>query len=701
VSPFDQLHPALQHHIVNTLGWPSLRPLQEQAIAPLLNGEHALLLAPTAGGKTEAAIFPLFSRMLGENWSGLTLLYVCPLRALLNNLAVRLEHYGRLIGRDVALWHGDVPDSARRRIINEPPDCLLITPESLEVILITRRRDKDRFFRKLQAVVVDEIHAFAGDDRGWHLLAILERLTRLAGRELQRVGLSATVGKPEALLDWLVGRSEGRRHVIAPTGWEASEADVTLDYVGDLENAATVISRLHHGDKRLVFCDSRDRVEQLAAELRSRDVDTHVSHSSLGREERRRAEAAFTEGTNCVIVATSTLELGIDIGDLDHVIQIDAPRTVAGFLQRLGRSGRRPGATRNCLFLATTDEALVRAAALVMLWREGYVEPIVPPPQPFHILAQQLMALALQEGGVGSQSWWSWVATMPAFAAMSRQDIEAVARYMLDTDILWNDSGVLWLADRGEKAFGRKNFMELFSSFTSDPLIAVRHGRTHLGEVDAATFAMRHEEVPVLLLAGRSWAATHIDWQERIAYVVPVQERGRSRWLGSGQPLGYALCQAIRRVLAGSTPNVNISKRSTAKLAEIRQDFDWVDPHRTTVVRQPAGSFLWWTFGGLGANAALAGHLRNFGIPAADPDNLAIPIRDGTDGQKLEEAIRHLGDDDPGQMAAPVNTNAIHELKFSTCVPLTIATRMLAERLTDRPAIRAVLAEPVTYLTSF
>ena len=371
MTPFDRLHPALQHHIVNSLGWSSLRPLQEAAIEPLLAGEHALLLAPTAGGKTEAGFFPLLSRMMSEGWSPLSLIYVCPLRALLNNLESRLYNYCSVVGRRVALWHGDVGDSARRRILSDPPDCLLTTPESLEVMLISRRTDKTRLFASLRCVIVDEIHAFAGDDRGWHLLSVLERITRIAGRELQRVGLSATVGNPEELLGWLAGSCTGHRRVIAPDAAPNAPADVTLDFVGTLENAATVISRLHAGEKRLVFCDSRSRVEELASDLRQRGVDTYVSHSSIGREERQRAEAAFAAGGNCVIVATSTLELGIDVGDLDRVIQIDAPRTVSAVLQRLGRTGRRPGTQRNYLFLATSAEAFVRAAGLMELWGDG------------------------------------------------------------------------------------------------------------------------------------------------------------------------------------------------------------------------------------------------------------------------------------------------------------------------------------------
>src|SRR6476659_4195751 len=212
---FDRLHPALQHHIVNSLGWRSLRSLQERAIDPLIEGKHALLLGPTAGGKTEAAVFPLLSRMLTERWSGLSLLYVCPLRALLNNLEFRLQRYASYGGRRAAMWHGDVGDAARRAILADPPDVLLTTPESLEVMLVTPRVEHQTLFSGIQAVVIDEVHAFAGDDRGWHLLAVLERIMRLAGRDIQRVGLSATVGNPDELLEWQVGSSRGPRLVVS------------------------------------------------------------------------------------------------------------------------------------------------------------------------------------------------------------------------------------------------------------------------------------------------------------------------------------------------------------------------------------------------------------------------------------------------------------------------------------------------------
>jgi ATP-dependent Lhr-like helicase len=187
VTAFDQLHPALQHHIVNSLGWRELRPLQQQSIVHILAGQHAILLAPTAGGKTEAAFFPVLSRMLTENWTGLTVLYLCPIKALLNNLDHRLTGYCDLVGRRSGIWHGDIKDAEKRSILREPVDCPLTTPESLDVMLVSRRTDRDALFRNIRVVIVDEIHSFAGDDRGWHLLALLERLTKIAGREIQRL----------------------------------------------------------------------------------------------------------------------------------------------------------------------------------------------------------------------------------------------------------------------------------------------------------------------------------------------------------------------------------------------------------------------------------------------------------------------------------------------------------------------------------
>jgi ATP-dependent Lhr-like helicase len=255
---FDDLHPALRYHIVSTLGWTDLRPTQAEAVAPVMAGENVLLLAPTAGGKTEAAVFPLLSRIAAQGWQGLSVLYVCPLKALLNNIAPRLDRYAGFLGMRVGLWHGDVGEPARQRMLHDPPQILLTTPESIEAMMISARIDHAHFLQDLRTIVVDELHAFAGDDRGWHLMFLLARLEHLTGRRLQRIGLTATVGNAKELLNWFSMQREG--HLVGQSS-PSTDGDVTADYVGSLSNAVTVVARLHRGERRLVFAESRARVE--------------------------------------------------------------------------------------------------------------------------------------------------------------------------------------------------------------------------------------------------------------------------------------------------------------------------------------------------------------------------------------------------------------------------------------------------------
>lgn len=700
MNHFEQLHPAVQHHVVNSLGWRQLRPFQEEVIPGLLAGQHMIILAPTAGGKTEAAFLPIASRMLAEGWTGLSVLYICPIKALLNNLDVRLQRYCSLFGRRSALWHGDVTTTARRHVLRDPPDCLLTTPESLEVMLVSPNVEARSLFANLRAVIVDEIHGFAGDDRGWHLLSVLERITRIADRELQRIGLSATVGNPEMLMDWLAGSCEGTRTIYRPKEATGGKAEVKLDYVGSLANAAVVISRLHRGEKRLVFVDSRARSEELGAELRQLGVTAFVTHSSLSQEQRRQAEDAFANRDDCVIVATSVLELGIDVGNLDRVIQIDSPTTVSSFLQRMGRTGRRPGTTRNCLFLATRDEALVQAAALIDLWAEGYVEPIQPPPEPYHVLAQQLMALVLQERGIGKHTWLEWIIGVPAFAQMPRNQIKQIVDWMLQQGFLWEEEGILGIGRKGEETYGRRHFLELLSVFLSPPLFAVLHGRQEVGFVDELTFLGKQEGPRVLLLGGRAWRVTHIDWQRKVAHVEVSEDRGRTRWKGEGQGLSFQLCQAIRRVLAEDVTRPWWSQRARAQIEEMRSEFPWLTPGGSVVVASQEDGLAWWTFAGHNANAALAPVLASIACVQTTSDSLSIEFERALPLDTVQQAVEELRSRNPDTLLPTVSPDALKGLKFSDCLPSQLAVHVLGTRARDRMAIEHVLDRPVRLVSS-
>lgn len=709
----DRLDPVVLHHIVNTLGWPDLRPLQRAAITPLMAGQDAVLLAPTAGGKTEAACFPLLSAMAEQRWTGTSVLYLCPLKALLNNLVSRVDTYAQWLGRRAALWHGDTKESQRKRIRTEAPDVLLTTPESLEAMLIGVKTDHARLLGGVRAVVVDEVHAFAGDDRGWHLLAVLERLEQVTGRPIQRVGLSATVGNPAQLLHWLQGAGAGSRsgQVVAPEVQLPSNSDgtghpdravagqlhrpageVELDYVGSLDNAAKLIAALHRGEKRLVFCDSRRQVEELGAALRAREVTVFLSHASLSVDERTRSEQAFAEARDCVIVSTSTLELGIDVGDLDRVIQIDSPASVASFLQRIGRTGRRSGTVRNCLFLATRKDTLLQAAGLLLLWSRGWVEAVVPPPEPRHLVAQQLLAVTLQQHKLGDQLWdrqWNGLAPFDRSAA-------PILRFLTEEGFLDTDGGMLFVGPEAERRFGKRHFIELTASFTAPPQFSVLSGRAEIGRTDPSVLTEERPGPRRLLLGGRSWQVTYIDWLRKRVFVEPADGGGIAKWMNGGVAgLSYALTRAMREVLLGTNPPVSLTRRAEACLTEQRETDapDTVHPGGTLITR--VGSDVrWWTWAGYRANATLAATLQSVADPLQRPTDCWLRLRENLAPADWRAARDNVGEN---LVLPDVDRRAVRGLKFSAALPERLAVATVAARLADFESARLVLGEPTRF----
>ena len=704
-SGLGRLHPVIVHHLVNTLGWTSLRPLQDQAVAPVLDGSDALLLAPTAGGKTEAAAFPVLTAMEQQRWDGLSVLYVCPLKALLNNLLPRLESYVAWLGRRIALWHGDTTSGTRKAILTSPPDVLLTTPESLESMLVSATVDHRRLFAGLRVVIVDEVHAFGGDDRGWHLLAVLERLTRIVDHPIQRIGLSATVGNPSQLLHWLQGSAAQTRPgvVVAPEaeggGAGATrersdekivapslDADVQLDYVGSVENAAKVIAALYRGEKRLVFCDSKRLVEQLGALLRERGVTTYLVHASLSLDERRRAERAFAEGRDCVIVSTSALELGLDVGNLDRVIQVNAPPSVAAFLQRIGRSGRRPGTRRSCLFLALRETDLLVVAGLLLAWSRGFVEPIAAPAEPRHIVAQQLLALCLQEGQVGENTWQEWL-PLPSLTISARP----IAAHLVAEGFLNRDNGMLFIGPEAEQRFGRRHFMSLMAVFTAPPEFTVLHGRDEIGRTDPVLLSDRVEGPRLLLLAGRSWRVTWTDWKRRRCFVERADGGGRARWLSDGVGgLSYEIARSMRDVLLAVSVPVELTERASGALAGLRSDGIGRVWSGGSVISRNDSDLRWWTWAGYRVNATLKATLGGLADETQRVDDLSIRLR----GDLRPSSWREMAGELTQQLCLPeVDEKALAGLKFSEALPRPLAVATLATRLADLENARLVFME--------
>lgn len=628
---FQRLHPALRHHIVNTLQWTSLRPVQEQSIAEILDGKNTVILAPTAGGKTEAAFFPAFTQCLHEQWDGVSILYLSPIRALLNNQAQRIHHLSELVGLRSALWHGDVSATQRRKIMDDPPNILLTTPESIEAMCISRNRDHRTFLQDVRLVIIDEIHAFAGDDRGWHLLAILERIQRISGNDIQRVGLSATVGNPKGIAQWMIGSSQRPATVVDPPRSTSTTPNVTIDWVGTLENAAKIIITLYPHTKRLVFCDSRAQCEMLGTLVRAYGERVFVSHSSLSANERRRTEREFAEGGAGVIIATSALELGIDIGDLDHVIQIDAPFSVASFLQRMGRTGRRADSTANCLFLTITDVGFWRAVAIVDQWKRGIIEDANAPPIPYHISAQQMLAEALAAPGMSVQKHRSIAGDFAALWSGTPEVLDDLYSYFLSEELLFTDGGHLSLGVNAERELGQKNFLNLVSVFTSPPTFQAYYGTRPIGEVDRRLLEADEEGTPqeehaqIILLAGRTWRIRGVNWARQRVWIVPWEStHGKAAWIGQGQGLGPDLAYSHYLAFRGSKRGQeHWSERAQSKLTQLAQEFWYMHKGQYVALTDDEYTLL-FTFAGTAANCWIAGMLRDGGWEKVQANGLMV-----------------------------------------------------------------------------
>ena len=610
MSVLGRYDPRLQSAIAARLGWTRLRPVQEAAGNVILDGENAIVLAPTAGGKTEAALFPLLTTIIREASAapraGVSVLYLAPMRALLNNQSDRFGLYSEMLGLRRFVWHGDTSEHHRKRFLKEPTELLLTTPESLEVMLFSKRVDARLLFAELRAVIVDEIHALAGDDRGAQLMSVLERIARLSRHDVQRVGLSATVSNPEELLAWLKGSSMRSGRVVDPPR-APMRRQLLVSYGSEERDLIAAAASLVSGKKSFFFCQSRAAAEAIAQSLRESGTEVFVHHSAVSREERQLAEARFQRGEDACIVCTSTLELGIDVGDLDLVMQIDAPPTVSSFLQRMGRTGRREGQAANTSFFCGSAPSALQAIALVELAREGWIEAAAISRRNWTVLIHQLLMMALGEGGITSDEAWMHLSGVADFSEIERHEYERLLEWMLANGSLRLAARRLVIGTKVERRFGHKNFMELFAVFTTPTMVRVeRSDGTPIGTLDRAYASRLGDEGGCFLLGGRPWVVREYDRDLGRMIVDRAHAGEEPAWSGAlPQLLSFEIAQRIKSILisderpryvdAAALQMLESERRSMRAILEGAGGID----HSEDELR-------WWTFAGGKINAALA-----------------------------------------------------------------------------------------------
>jgi ATP-dependent helicase Lhr and Lhr-like helicase len=692
-SAFSRFPTRLQEAIVSRVGWSSLRPVQELASHALLDGNNATILAPTAGGKTEASMFPVIAQLVEKEPNGVGAIYIAPIKALLNNQADRLGLYTEMVGLKRFLWHGDVKGSDKKKFLKEPCDLLMTTPESLEVMLLSPKVEHERIFADLRAVVIDEVHAIAGTDRGAHLMSVIERLARVTPNDIQRIGLSATVGNPQDILTWLQGTSKRPSCIVDPPKVTGPK-DLKVFLHGDVEAIATDASGFAYGKKSLLFCQSRALSEEIAKRITDRGTNVFVHHSSVSLEERMMAEDRFQQGSNTCIVCTSTLELGIDVGDLDNVLQANAPSTVSSFLQRLGRTGRRSGQTANTTFFVQDTDTLLQAVAIIELARRGWVESVPVQNRTWTVMVHQLLALTLQFTAIEVDRCWETLSVVPDFAGIRREEFDTLIEHMLQNGYLYMTGGQISMGTKAEKTFGHKNFMELYAVFSSPQLYQVQTtGGYTLGSLEQAFVDRLVPDITSFLLGGRSWVVNVVEHKDRTVQVSAAPEGRKPSWGGFvPELLSFELCQEMARILRTSDRFPYLDADGQAALDDYRA-MRGNQLQTFPAIEWDGEEATWWTFAGGKINHTLkyglqGGHdwkirVDNFKL-RIEGDSLGI----GTLSLAVDRVLSQAFWAEPSTLNYLANNMPNYRFsKFQQALPDAYAFEVVQSFLLDIPGI--------------
>lgn len=609
MDTFSRYAPFIQDYIYSR-GWETLRPLQTAAAQVIFDTDDNLLLsASTASGKTEAAFFPILTDLAENPADSIACLYIAPLKALINDQYDRLKDICE--DSDVPVWryHGDVSASQKRKMFKRPQGVLQITPESLESLMINKHADIPRLFGDLRYVVIDELHSFLRSDRGGQTFCLLERLNRLAGVKPRRIGLSATIGDPGAAGQFL-GAGSGHQTRIPkvksqPQRWRLSmehfyksgdqagdhsalPAQAVLDQASDqapelADPGLAYIFDHTRGKKCLVFTNSREECEAVCQVLRQyceykQEPDRFmIHHGNLSAALRQGAEAIMKdEEANITTCATATLELGIDVGQLERAFQIEAPFTVSGFLQRMGRTGRRDNpaemwfvmreeqAESRAMLPVLLPWSLLQGIALVELYlQERWVEPPRDHQLPYSLLYHQTMSTLMAGGEMSPAELASRVLTLSYFRWVSQDDYKVLLRHLIKTDqIQLTENGGLIVGLAGERV---TNNFKFYAVFQENEEYSVHAESEELG-----TIVKPPPLGEKIAIAGHVWVVEEIDRRRRQVYVHQVKGRIPAYFGDVAGDVHPKVLQQMRKILAEERQYPYLMKNAAARLSETR-----------------------------------------------------------------------------------------------------------------------------------
>ena len=648
--------PSFIREYIYSHSWDSLRPVQLEAAKTIFNTENNLLLtSATASGKTEAVFFPILSEIWDKPQNGISVLYIAPLKSLINDQFFRIEELLRESGIAVTHWHGDVATSNKKKLLKNPEGILQITPESLEAMLINRSNDIPRIFSGLRYIVIDEIHCLTGTDRGNQIICQLNRIERLIGYSPRRIGLSATVGNPELSAKWLGGGSDRKTDIpmLAEERikWRLGLEHFFIQNKSFDQTAPTVSAGLTptaamdagyeylydcvRDRKSIVFSNSREETEYVCATLRQiaqkrNDKDIFlIHHGNLSASLREEAELKMkSDDTLAVTCATSTMELGIDIGRLERIAHVDFPNSVSGFLQRLGRSGRR-GQPPEMMAVFREEEPLpnaplpqlipwdlIRAIAIIQLYiEERFVEPPSKKREPFSLLFHQTLSILAASGELKASELAERILSLPPFSEVSKEKYKALLASMLNNGFLeMTEEKGLIVGMSGERLL---NSFKFYAVFNDSEDFTVRRESEEIGTITTPP--------PVgdrFALAGRVWEVLELDVQRRLVYVKSVEGKMEISWPGEYGEIHTRILERMKLVLTEKTDYPYLKDNARHRLQIARRVFENSGASDSYLVH--LGGYTWCLFPWLGTRGfralrkALGRISADFGISGID-----------------------------------------------------------------------------------
>ncbi|MGX7246009.1 DEAD/DEAH box helicase [Enterococcus quebecensis] len=579
MSTFELLSKNMQKKIWE-MKWKQFTPIQEKAIPAILTTKKNIILSSaTASGKTEAALLPILSDIERNKTTGLRVIYVSPLKALINNQFERVTELSDSLGVGITKWHGDVSASIKKKFRSKPTEILQITPESIESLFINYPNDVGKIFKYVEYVVIDEIHSFIGSDRGVHLQSLLSRVKELNETNYRVIGLSATIDDYEVVKKWVDYYDPDNVTIIEEKGSDKKLLYSLMAFKNEETKMLRVdlledIRELTRDSKAIIFCNSRSKVEEVKVFLnrlakREGVGETYYAHhSSIDKKEREYVEKMMQEAkVPKSIVSTSTLELGIDIGSVDLIIQLDSTFSVSSLKQRLGRSGRQSGSEQTLQLYATDEDNLLQSLAIMELVLEKWIEPATDFILPYDIAIQQIISICAQGNGINGNELYRRILANPAFHTLEEEKVVLLVKHLIKIDILelFDKTSEVVVGIEGEKLLRGKDF---YAIFMSPEEYQVFHGSKAIGQIHKTPFVGENDQI---ILAGQIWKIISLDDKLNKCYVVSGKQGRATSYLGDGSRFHEKIGEKIMELLCNDVEFEYIDEEASLLLKDSRK----------------------------------------------------------------------------------------------------------------------------------